>query len=119
MFLAIYIDNLFLFGSDKSYLTDIQDQLNSQFKIINLRDISHYLIIKLDVEVGKNISFRQTTYLKKILKRFQIANDKPTSVSMNPGMANFPLPSDQQADRAIIKWYQSIIGSLMWPTIDT
>ena len=113
------MDELLLFGSDDSRLTDIQDQLNAQFKMTNLGEISHYLGMEVDIDVGKEISLRQTTYLKKILERFQMADCKPASVPMNPGVANSLLPSDQQADRATIKWYQSAIGSLMWPAVHT
>ena len=85
----------------------------------NLGEISHYLGMEIDVEVEKKISLRQTTYLKKILERFQMADCKPASVPMNPGVANSLLPSEGQADRATIKWYQSAIGSLMWPAVHT
>ena len=119
IYLAVYVDDLLLFGSDDSRLTDIQDQLNARFKMTNLGEISHYLGMEVDVEVGKKISLRQTTYLRKILERFQMADCKPASVPMNPGVANSLLPSDNQADRATIKWYQSAIGSLMWPAVHT
>ncbi len=38
---------------------------------------------------------------------------------MNPGVTTTLLPSDQEADRAIIKWYQSAIGSLIWSAVYT
>ena len=44
---------------------------------------------------------------------------KPASISMSPGIANSLLSYKQQADRATIKWYQSVIGSLMWPAVYT
>ncbi len=44
---------------------------------------------------------------------------KPSSISMNPGVANSLFPSEHQADRATIKWYQSAIGSFMWPAAHT
>ncbi len=44
---------------------------------------------------------------------------KPVSVSMNSGLANSLFLSDQQADQATIKWYQSAIGSLIWPAVHT
>lgn len=119
LFFAIYVDDLLLFVSDKSRLTNIQDQLSAQFKMTNLGEISHYLSMKVDVEVGKDIFLRQTVYLKKILGRFQMTDCKPVSIPMNPGVAHSLLPSDQQADRATIKWYQSAIGSLIWPAVHT
>lgn len=119
LFLAIYVDDLLLFGSDESRLTEIQDQLSARFKMTNLGEISHYLGVEVDVEIGKKFSLRQTTYLRKILGRFQMTDYKPASIPMNAGVANSLLPSDTQADRATIKWYQSAIGSLLWPTVHT
>lgn len=51
--LAIYVDNFLFFGSDNFRLRDIQDQLNAQFQMTNLREVFHYLGIEIDVEVGK------------------------------------------------------------------
>lgn len=36
---------------------------------------------------------------------------------MDPGVAGSLLPSQQVADKATISWYQSAIGSLMWPAV--
>ena len=48
-----------------------------------------------------------------------MADCKPASVSINPGVANFLLQSEQHADWATIKWYQSAIGSLIWSSLYT
>ncbi len=119
LFLAIYVDDLLLFTSDESRVTNIQNQLSARFQMTILGEVSHYLGMEVDVEVGKQISLRQTVYLKKILKRFQMTDCKTVSVPMNPGVANSLIPSDQQADRATIKCYQSAISSLMWPAVHT
>ena len=44
---------------------------------------------------------------------------KPSSIPMNPGVANSPLFSEHQAYRATIQWYQSAIGFLMRPSVHT
>lgn len=41
LFLAIYVYDGLFFGSNDSCFTDIQDQLNPQFKMKNLGEISH------------------------------------------------------------------------------
>ena len=64
------MDDLLFFGSDEFCLTDIQDQLSPWFKMIDLKEISYYLDMEIDVEIRKQISLRQTIYLKKILERF-------------------------------------------------
>ncbi len=98
IFLAIYVDDLLIFGSDDSRLIDIQDKLNARLKMTNLGGISHYLGMEVDVDVGRKISWRQTIYPKKVLERFQMTDCKPTSVPMNPGLANSLLQSEKQAD---------------------
>ena len=92
MFQALYVGDLIFFGSDKSCLTNIQYQHSARFKITNLREISHYLSMEVDVETGK-ILLRQTSYLKKILERFQRTDCKPMSILSNPSLANSLFPS--------------------------
>ncbi len=60
LFLALYVDDLLLFGSDESCLTNIKDQLRALFKMTNLGEISHIFGMEVVVETGK-ISLRKTT----------------------------------------------------------
>ncbi len=113
------MDNWLLFGSDDFHLIDIQDKLNAQFRMTNLGEISHYLGMEVDVGVGKKLFLRQTTYLKEELERFQMTHCKSTSFPMNPGVENSLLPSEKQADRATIKWYQSAFSFLIWPSVNS
>ncbi len=50
--LALYVDDLLLFDSDKSCFKKILDQLSAGFKMINLGEICHNLGIKVDVETS-------------------------------------------------------------------
>ena len=118
-FIAIYVDDLLLFGADIPRLEFIQKQLSDRFKMTNLGDVSHYLGMEIDVDVGKTIILRQSTYLKKVLDRFGMTDCKQSSIPMDPGVASSLLPSKQVADKATVAWYQSAIGSLMWPAVHT
>lgn len=42
---------------------------------------------------------------------------KPASISISLDVVNSLLPSKNQVNQTIIKWYQSAIGFLMWPAI--
>ncbi len=44
---------------------------------------------------------------------------KLSSIRMNLSVANSLLLSEHEADQATIKWYQSAISSLMWPSVNT
>ena len=52
------MDDLLIFGSDDSRLIDIEDKLNARFRMSNLGEISHFLWMEVDVDVGKKISLR-------------------------------------------------------------
>ncbi len=118
-FIAVYVDDLLLFGVNISRLEDIQQKLCDRFKMTDLGDISHYLGMEVDYVVGEKITLCQRTYLKKVLDRFKMTRCKPATVHMNPGVANSLLPYDGNADKATIKWYQSAIGFLIWPAVHT
>ena len=119
LFIAVYVDDLLIFGSDVPRLEDVQQRLRDRFKMTDLGDISHYLGMQVDHVVGEKITLCQSTYLKKVLDRFKMTECKPASIPMDPGVANSLLPYDGNADKETIKWYQSAIGSLMWPAVHT
>lgn len=112
-FSPIYIDSLLLFSSNERPLTNIKNQLNVQLRMTNLVEVSHHLDMEIDVEVRKQISLRQTVYLKKIPRRFQMTNCQPVSLPMNPVVSYLFLLFNRQAARATIEWYQSAIVSFM------
>ena len=44
---------------------------------------------------------------------------KPVSVSINPGVPNSLILLNKNADKKTIRWYQSPIGSPIWPAVHT
>ncbi len=119
LYISVYVDDLLIFGSDIARLEDVQQKLRDRFKMTDLEDISHYLGMQVDHIVGERITLCQSIYLKKVLGRFKMSECKPASISIDPRVANTLLPYDGNADKKIIKWYQSAIGSLMWPAVHT
>ena len=119
LFLAIYVDNLLIFGADISQLEKIQNDLSDCFKMTNLGNVSHYFEMEVGVEVKKIIKVTQVTYIKKVLKCFGMQDCQPASISIDPGVAFLFLSYDQKAGHDAIVWYQSAIGSLIWPAVHT
>ena len=55
MFITIYMDNLLLFGTDiYLHIDNIMQNSQNKFLITDLGDVSHYLEIKIDVDLSKN-----------------------------------------------------------------
>ena len=88
LFIAVYVDDLLLFGSDLARLEQIQQSLRDRFKMTDLGDISHYLGMEVDYILREKITLRQSTYLKKVFDHFEMTDCKPASLLMNPGVAN-------------------------------
>jgi hypothetical protein len=84
----------------------------------DLGQLSHYLGMEITITLDQLI-LTQSTYMKKVLKQFGMEECKPVSTPMEPGVANTLIPAPDEADDATIKWYQQLIGSLMWPAVHT
>lgn len=64
----------------------------------NLREISHYLDIEINIEVKKKISLYQTIYFIKKLEYFRIADYKLASIFISTDITNSLFSSENQAD---------------------
>ncbi len=69
-FFAVYSDDLLLFDADiDARIDNVIQNLRDTFQMTDLGDISHYLRIEVDVNLGKKtITLRQSIYLKKIIE---------------------------------------------------
>ena len=62
--IAVYVDDLLLCGSSSNTLNQLEKHLQQHFKMTNLRQVSHYLDMEVDVSEGsKSITIRQSTYI--------------------------------------------------------
>jgi hypothetical protein len=84
----------------------------------NLRQLSHYLDIKIIISQNKFV-LTQSIYLKKILKQFEMNEFKSISISMKSEITNSLMSITDEANQVTIKWYQQLIESLMWSAVHT
>jgi hypothetical protein len=116
--LAMYVNDLLLFGLDLNDLRSIHNKLKQRFKMTNLRQLFDYLDIKIIINQNK-LMLIQSIYLKKILKQFEMNDCKPISISMKSRIINSLMSATNEADQVIVKWYQQLIKSLMWSAVHT
>lgn len=103
-FVVIYIDNLLLFELKFESLTEIQKKLKIFFKMTDLKKLSRYLSMKITINLNKNaISLRQRTYIKKILRQFEIKSCDSVSTSMKADIAESLIFSSVKANSQTIK----------------
>ena len=103
IFIAIYVDDLLIFGKNTPILVQLQHDLKSRFKMTDLGKISHYLEIEVDMNADKTtVSLHQTTYLRKILSQFNVLDSRPIFTPIDNGIGNIFVPSEDQIDKDTI-----------------
>jgi hypothetical protein len=97
------VNDLLISESDVVLINKMQKKLFYRFKMTDLDLISHYLEMKVDFcsDIDQ-ISLRQSTYIRKILIKFEYMNDKISSIPMSSDTENILVKSETQADATTI-----------------
>ena len=113
--LSIHVDDILIFSNDVAMLEDEKRAIGTKFKVEDLGEVSHILgmLIKRDRN-SRTLTISQSKYLEGVLKRFNMAECKPISTSIEPGK-QFNELSENEAP-ANIREYQKIIGCLTYVT---
>src|SRR5258706_13257418 len=121
LFIAVYVDDLSLFGSKGLVMDNLKDLLKSEFKVTDLGDLYWLLGIQIKYR-DHDIALLQSAYFNTILKRFGLYDCNPVT---------YPLDKNHQIDKVTttnadntdsevnIKLYQQMVGSLMYTVIGT
>jgi hypothetical protein len=120
IFLIMYVNDLLLFDLNLNNLYEIQKKLKQRFKMTNLRQLSHYLDMKIIINSDRDqLMLIQSIYLKKILKQFEMNQFKLVSILMKSKMINSLMSTANKTDHVTTKWWQQLIESLMWSAMHT
>ena len=85
-FLILYVDDILLIGNDKEFLNTIKESLKSSFSMKDLGEAAYILGIKIYRDRSwRLIGISQSTYIGKVLKRFQMDNSKNGLLPMSHG----------------------------------
>lgn len=120
-FVLIYVDDLLIFGSNESEVTNLKTMLNKEFKMKDLGQISEFLGIHVKQNLENGITtLSQRNYLENVLKRFNMENCKPmlTPLDSNFNTKIFDLNTNN-CDVDIEGICRQIIGCLMYAVSGT
>ena len=71
------MDDILLIGNDKTFLNEIKESLKSSFSMKDLGEAAYLLGIKIYRDRSRRlIGLSQSTYLDKVLKRFNMEGSK-------------------------------------------
>jgi hypothetical protein len=115
LFLAIYVDDISIFGPSDDLTENLITTLKTEFDVKDLGKIHWLLGIKIDL-TDDGITLSQQTYIDKILERFSMQDCHSVSTPLDPDH-NLRSGTSEQTDDIIL--YQQIIGSLMYTVTGT
>ena len=100
-FLILYVDDILLIGNDIPLLESVKTSLKKSFSMKNLGKVAYILGIKIYGDRSKYlIGISQSTYIDKVLKRFNIERAKKGFLPMSHGIklskTQCPSTTDEQ-----------------------
>src|SRR4051812_36744592 len=123
VFLILYVDDILLIGNDIPMLEAVKDSLKNSFSMKDLGEAAYILGIKIYRDRSRRlIGSSQSTYIDKVLKRFNMPEAKKGFLPMSHGihLSKTQGPSTLDEQRRMDKIpYASAIGSIMYAMVCT
>ena len=81
LIVSVYVDDIQIYGPRGSkHISDLKEELSKRFAMTDLGSCSYYLGMEIQRNRAKrSVRITQSTYLKKVLARFNMANFAPVS----------------------------------------
>ncbi|KAJ9554596.1 hypothetical protein OSB04_018641 [Centaurea solstitialis] len=117
-FLVLYVDDILLIGNDIPTMNGVKSWLGKCFAMKDLGEATYILGIRIYRDRTKRlIGLSQSTYVDKVLKKFNMENSKKGSLPIHQGIklcrAQCPVTHDQVNKMSRVP-YASAIGLIMY-----
>ncbi len=116
--IAIYVDNLLLFGPDFAKMGQLKKQLSDRFRMRDVGAISWYLGMEVTRDrANQTLFIDQTAFIDRMLEDLGMEKCKSAKVPMDSGteiVKNRYMGEDYEATKEGIQGYQSLVGTLLW-----
>ncbi|KAJ9547882.1 hypothetical protein OSB04_020425 [Centaurea solstitialis] len=123
VFLVLYVDDILLMGNDIPTLQSVKTWLGKCFSMKDIGDATYILGIKIYRDRSRRlIGLSQSTYIDKVLKKFNMQDSKKRFIPMQHGLAMSKAQcpsSSSELERMSRIPYASAIGSIMYAMICT
>ena len=113
--LSLYVDDGACATNDQFFLQEFLDKLGEKYDLSDKGPLNWHLGMRIvqDVEQGL-VTLTQTAYIDSVLARFGMSDCNPSVTPMIPHTYLSRDDSPSKADPKVVKYYQQLIGSLMY-----
>jgi hypothetical protein len=117
VYLALFVDDMAIFGDDEILIGEIKAKLSSHFKMKDLGIMKRFLGLEIERNSLGDVIVSQKRYIERVLERFGMQDCKPTYTPLPTNIRlrkrdYDPDNPDPPADQTL---YREIIGSLNHP----
>ncbi|KAK2070916.1 hypothetical protein P8C59_005377 [Phyllachora maydis] len=118
-FIVTYVDDCLFIGPNIGYITDLKKRLNKVYAIEDLGPAAYFLGVQIIRDRPKrHLWLNQLQYVEEAVSRFNLADSKPISIPLQPGLVSqLQLKEDIASylcNSTEIKLYQSLVGTAMY-----
>ena len=110
--LQIYVDDIIFGSTNQDFCEEFGRMMANEFEMSMIGELSYFLGLQIkQMKDGTFVS--QGKYIKDMIKKFGLQEDKPMSTPMG---TNDQLGSNASGNMVDQKLYRSMIGSLLYVT---
>ncbi|KAK2067667.1 hypothetical protein P8C59_001381 [Phyllachora maydis] len=118
-FIVTYVDDCLFIGPNIGYITDLKKRLNKVYAIEDLGPAAYFLGVQIIRDrPNRRLWLNQSQYVEEAVSRFNLADSKPISIPLQPGLVSqLQLEEDiasHLCNSTEIKLYQSLVGTAMY-----
>ncbi|KAK2067130.1 hypothetical protein P8C59_000890 [Phyllachora maydis] len=118
-FIVTYVDDCLFIGPNIGYITDLKKRLNKVYAIEDLGPAAYFLGVQIIRDrPNRRLWLNQLQYVEEAVSRFNLADSKPISIPLQPGLVSqLQLEEDiasHLCNSMEIKLYQSLVGTAMY-----
>lgn len=115
MYILLYVDDLFLAGTNDKQVDYVKKVLSKNFKMSNLGEVKHFLGMVISQNLTECQTFiNQIEYRKNILSKFNMQDYKSALTPMDVNFKHSILKRDKSENVEIELKCKMLIGSIDW-----
>ena len=118
--IILYVNDITLLGNKIDEIKGIKSMLASCYKMTDLGEIDSYLGVQIICNRSiKHLEIDQSHYILEIINHFRMADVNSACTPLPAGAEVYLIKYNGKAATSEIKYFQQIIGSLLYIQIDT
>ena len=113
MFLALYVDDLFLVGKSEPALAGDKKSLRGFFKMKDLGEAKYFVGVEIRRLKGRGVLLVQEKYGRAIVANFQMEDATFSALPFDPAVklsVKWCPSSDEELEEMLEKPYRSLVG---------